>query len=89
MSALSIASTIDHGPMGQYRKLTFVVTACSDTDTLTLPSTLNIVDHSIAWTGDPGTQTSAGGHYEYASNVFTMHPSTDALGCRVTVIVGN
>lgn len=89
MAALTASDTLDLGPMGQYRELVFVFTDVDDGDTYTLPSTLNVIDYDVAWTGNPGTQTSGGGHFAYSSSVFTFYPSTDNLGARLTVKVAN
>jgi hypothetical protein len=40
---------------------------------------------ATAWLGNPATQTSAGGHIAYSSGTVTFYPSTDDLGCDLTV----
>jgi hypothetical protein len=42
---------------------------------------------ATAWLGNPGTQTSGGGHIAYSAGTVTFHPSTDDLGCDLTVYI--
>ena len=74
---------------GKGRILVFRFTTVNDTDTFV--SGLNAVSSaplfSAAWIGDPATQASAGGHLEYSAGTVTFHPSTDNLGCDLTVYI--
>jgi len=40
---------------------------------------------ATAWIGDPGTQAAGGGHVEHSAGTVTFHPSTDNLGCNLTI----
>lgn len=40
---------------------------------------------ATAWLGNPGTQAAGGGHIAHASGTVTFYPSTDNLGCDLTI----
>lgn len=62
------------------------LTDIDDTETLATGLGTRIISHMVSWTGNPGTQTSGGGHSVLSSGTITFYPSTDNLGADVWVI---
>lgn len=62
------------------------LTSVSDTNTLVTGLGTRIIDYWVSWTGNPGTQTSGGGHSALSAGTITFYPSTDSLGVSVFVM---
>ena len=62
------------------------LTDIDDTETLATGLGTRIISHLVSWTGNPGTQTSGGGHSALSSGTITFYPSTDNLGADVWVL---
>ena len=61
-------------------------TDIDDGETLATGLGTRIVSHQVSWTGNPGTQTSAGGHTALSSGTITFYPSSDDLGADIWVL---
>jgi hypothetical protein len=73
--------------MGSRTLLIWKATDVDDTETLTTNLGSKIVAHWVEWTGNPGTQTSAGGHSTESGGLITLYPSSDDLGATVFVLI--
>lgn len=62
------------------------ITDVDDAETLATGLGTRIVDFWVSWTGNPSSQTSAGGHATESAGTITFYPSSDALGASVFVI---
>jgi hypothetical protein len=62
-------------------------TDVDDAETVTTNLGTRIIAHWVEWTGNPGTQASAGGHSTEASGLSTLYPSSDDLGATIFVLV--
>jgi len=62
------------------------LTDVDDTETLATGISTRIIDYWVSWTGNPGTQTSGGGHTSISGATITFYPSTDNLGATVFVM---
>ena len=62
------------------------ITDVDDTETLATGLGDSISEFCVNWTGNPGTQASAGGHATESSGTITFFPSSDNLGATVFVI---
>lgn len=72
---------------GSETKLIWLVTDIDDAETLDTGLGNKIKYYNVNWTGNPGTQTSGGGHSSESAGVITFYPSTDALGATVEVYI--
>jgi len=73
--------------LGNHTGYLYRLTDVDDAETLTTALGTRIVSYFVSWTGNPGTQTSAGGHSTESSGTITLYPSSDNLGADVLVIV--
>ena len=62
------------------------LTDVDDAETLATGLGTRIISHIVSWTGNPGTQTSGGGHTALSSGTITFYPSSDDLGADVWVM---
>lgn len=72
--------------LGSVQLYIWRITDVDDTETLATGLGNRIVDFWVSWTGNPGTQTSAGGHATESAGTITFYPSSDDLGATVFVI---
>ena len=59
------------------------ITDVDDTETLVTGLGDSLSEFWVNWTGNPGTQASAGGHATESSGTITFFPSSDNLGATV------
>ncbi len=74
------------GTLGELSLYLYMVTDVDDTETLDTGLSERVVSHWVEWTGNPGTQTSGGGHSAESAGTITFYPSTDNLGANVFVL---
>ncbi len=73
--------------MGSRTLYIWKATDVDDAETLATGLGTRIFAHWVEWTGNPGTQASAGGHSAESSGTITFYPSSDNLGATVFVMV--
>lgn len=72
--------------MGSRTLYVWRITDVDDTEELATGLGSRVFDFWVSWTGNPGTQTSAGGHAANSSGTITFYPSSDNLGASVFVL---
>lgn len=72
--------------LGSVKLYIWRLTSVDDAETLATGLGTSIVSYQVSFTGNPGTQTSGGGHTALSAGTITFYPSTDALGADVWVI---
>lgn len=72
--------------MGSNTLYLWRITDVDDGETLATGLGSRIVDYWVNWTGNPGTQASAGGHSANSAGTITFYPSSDNLGASVFVM---
>ncbi len=88
MAAVTITSGYPKilGQLGMNTVYLWRLTDVDDTETLATGLGARIVSYMVNYTGNPGTQASAGGHSVESSGTITFYPSSDDLGADVIVI---
>ena len=71
--------------MGSLTLYIYRATDVDDGETLATGLGSRIVSHQVSWTGNPGTQTSAGGHSVLADGTITFYPGSDNLGADIWI----
>lgn len=74
------------GQIGMNTVYLWRLTDVDDTETLDTGLGARVVSFMVNYTGNPGTQTSAGGHSTESAGTITFYPSSDNLGADVIVI---
>jgi len=74
--------------MGARTLFIWRLTDVDDAETLTTNLGTRIISHMVNWTGNPGTQTSGGGHTVLAATtgIITFYPGENDLGADVWVM---
>lgn len=88
MAARTPTIVRDFSGVGKGRILVARFTEVDDGDTWAIGTAIGSNPlFGAAWIGNPATQASAGGHVDYASGSVTFYPSSDNLGCDLTVYI--
>jgi len=72
--------------LGSVMLYRYKATDVDDAETLDTNLGERVIDHWVRWSGNPTTQTSAGGNTTESAGVITFYPSSDNLGVTVFVI---
>ena len=75
--------------MGDLTGYLYRLTDIDDAETLSTGIVgSRIITVLVNWTGNPGTQASAGGHFTWVAStgIITFYPSSDNLGADVLVL---
>ena len=74
------------GPIGGASLYLYRITDVDDTETLDTGLGTRVIDHWVRWTGNPGTQTDAGGDSTESAGTITFYPGVDNLDASVFVL---
>ena len=74
--------------MGSKNLYIWRATDVDDGETIETNLGTDVLEHWVSWTGNPGTQTSAGGHSALAATtgIVTFYPASDNLGVTLFVM---
>jgi len=72
--------------MGNEALYIWRITDVDDAETLATGLGTRYISHTVSWIGNPGTQTSGGGHSSFSSGTITFYPSSDNLDAEVWVL---
>ena len=85
--AARLPSDVKEYKAGEGRIIVAHFTEVDDTDTWAsgLDGLSASPRFATAWIGNPGTQAAGGGHVTFSAGTVTFYPSTDNLGCDLTI----
>lgn len=72
--------------LGNVNLYIFQITDVDDTETLVTGLGTNIIDYWVNWSGNPATQTDAGGNSTRSGGTITFYPGVDNLDASVFVL---
>ena len=77
------------GSLGMYSVLLWKHSDVDDTETITTGLGTRIAGVWVSWIGNPSSQTSGGGHFDYSATtgIITLYPSSDNLSAETYVLV--